>query len=64
MEEKPKFDFQRHQMPKASKWYLIRIAIYVAVLIILGVLIAQVLTKKPKHLTEEELTNTTINPSF
>lgn len=64
MDEKPKFDFRRHQLPKASKWYLIRIAIYVVVLIILGVLIVQVMSKKPEQMTEEELTTTTINPSF
>ena len=41
-----KIDFKRHTSPPASKWYLIRIIIYVVLLLVAGIIIYSVYQKR------------------
>ena len=39
MDERQRIDLRQHTSPPVSKWYLLRIIIYVVILILLGVFI-------------------------
>jgi hypothetical protein len=64
MEERKKFDFSRYQLPKASKWYIIRTAFYIVILVILGILIFKITRKGNSIPQEHELEETIISPSI
>ncbi len=64
MSEDKKFDFTKHQLPKASKWYLFKLVFYITVLTILLWLIFRGGNAKKTNLNEDELTEMTIKPKF
>jgi hypothetical protein len=39
MDERPKIDLKKHQLPPVSKRYMLRIIVYIVVLVLLGLAI-------------------------
>lgn len=48
MEEQPKIELQKHVRARVSKKYLLKIAFYVVLLVVLGIVIAKNMNNTPK----------------